>query len=119
MLQDGRLSAGHCRALLGLKEPSLIVPMADRIVAHSLSVRETETAVKAQNKKRKPTPEEESPVVRVNYVAELEHRVTSLTGRRCKILAKGNKKTLSIEYTDDADLENLLEKVCGRKVIED
>ena len=119
MLQDGRLSAGHCRALLGLKDKSLIVPMADRVVARSLSVRETEAAVNAQNKKRARAPEEEIPGVRVNYVAELEHRVTTLTGRRCKISARGNKKTLSIEYTDDADLEALLEKVCGKKVIED
>ena len=118
MLQDGRLTAGHCRALLGLKNKSLIVPMADRIVAGSLSVRDTEAAVKAQNKKREKEPKEE-PGVRVNYVAELEHRVTTLTGRRCRISAKGKKKTLSIEYTDDADLEALLEKVCGRKVIED
>lgn len=118
MLQDGRLTAGHCRALLGLRDKNGIEALAQRIVARNLSVRETEAAVKAQNKQR-PAPAPREPGVQVNYVAELEHKVTGLTGRWCRISTKGGRKTISIEFSDETDLETLLETVCGRKITEE
>lgn len=118
MLQDGRLTAGHCRALLGLRDKDGIEALAQRIVARNLSVRETEAAVKAQNKQR-PAPAPREPGVQVNYVAELEHKVTGLTGRWCRISTKGGRKTISIEFSDETDLETLLETVCGRKITEE
>ena len=118
MLQDGRLSAGHCRALLGLRDKDGIEALAQRIVARNLSVRETEAAVKAQNKQRyAPAPKE--PGVQVYYVAELEHKVTGLTGRWCRISTKGGRKTISIEFSDETDLATLLETVCGKKITEE
>lgn len=117
MLREGKLSAGHCRALLGLKDKTGIEALAQRIVARNLSVRETEAAVKAQNKRPAPIPKEEG--VQVNYVAELEHKVTEITGRWCRIAAKGARKTLSIEFSDENDLESLLETVCGKKITEE
>ncbi len=118
MLQDGRLTAGHCRALLGLRDKDGIEALAQRIVARNLSVRETEAAVKAQNKQR-PAPVPKEPGVQVNYVAELEHKVTGLTGRWCRISTKGGRKTISIEFSDETDLEALLETVCGKKITEE
>ena len=118
MLQDGRLTAGHCRALLGLRDKDGIEALAQRIVARNLSVRETEAAVKAQNKQR-PAPATKEPGVQVNYLAELEHKVTGLTGRWCRISTKGGRKTISIEFSDETDLETLLETVCGRKITEE
>lgn len=118
MLQDGRLTAGHCRALLGLRDKDGIEALAQRIVARNLSVWETEAAVKAQNKQR-PAPAPKEPGVQVNYVAELEHKVTGLTGRWCRISTKGGRKTISIEFSDETDLETLLETVCGKKITEE
>ena len=118
MLQDGRLTAGHCRALLGLRDKDGIEVLAQRIVARNLSVRETEAAVKAQNKQR-PAPAPKETGVQVDYVAELEHKVTGLTGRWCRISTKGGRKTLSIEFSDETDLETLLETVCGKKITEE
>lgn len=117
MLREGKLSAGHCRALLGLKDKAGIASLAQRIVARNLSVREAEAAVKAQNKRPAPAPKTEG--VHVDYTAELEHKVTALTGRWCRIAPKGGRKTLSIEYADERDLESLLETVCGRKITEE
>ncbi len=117
MLREGKLSAGHCRALLGLKDKTGIEALAQRTIARNLSVRETEAAVKAQNKRPAPIPKEEG--VQVNYVAELEHKVTEITGRWCRIAAKGARKTLSIEFSDENDLERLLETVCGKKITEE
>ena len=52
MLQDGKLTAGHARALLSLKDP---MPLAERIIAERLSVREVETLVKQELRSLNPS----------------------------------------------------------------
>lgn len=118
-LRDGTLSAGHCRALLGLKNKDAMLTLAQRVVARNLSVRETEAAVKAENKTPRQKPATDEDTVSVDYVAELEKRVTGLSGRYCKITAKGSRKTVTVEYSGEDDLEALLAAICGSKITED
>ncbi|MBR6676223.1 MAG: ParB/RepB/Spo0J family partition protein [Clostridia bacterium] len=118
-LRDGTLSQGHCRALLGLKDKDSIKALADDIIARDLSVRETEAAVKAYNKGPKKEKEEKADRVSVDYVAELEKKVTGLSGRYCKIKAKGARKTVTVEYSGEGDLEALLSLICGAKITEE
>lgn len=117
LLRDGSLSAGHCRALLGLRDKSNIGALAARVIARNLSVRETESAVKALNRKKPDTEHDDG--ISVNYVAELERRVTGLCGRYCKIAAKGARKTVTVEYSDEKDLEELLSTLCGRSIADE
>lgn len=116
-LREGVLSAGHCRALLGLKQRELISPLADRVVLKNLSVRETEKAVKDANKTKKETPV--LPDLTVNYVTELERKVTGMCGRYVKINTRGKRKTVTVEYEGDGDLETLLSAICGKDITED
>ena len=50
MLVDNKLSAGHCRALLGLEEKSAVETLAVLVYEKNLSVRDTEELVKKANK---------------------------------------------------------------------
>ena len=119
-LKDGTLSAGHCRALLGLKKKEGLLDLCERVISKGLSVRETEAAVKAQNKADNAKPKNEEPdTVSVNYVAELEKKVTGLSGRYCKISSKGARKTVTVEYSGEGDLEALLSAICGSKITEE
>jgi len=119
-LRDGTLSAGHCRALLGLKNREAIPALAQRVIARNLSVRETEAAVKAQNRADSREPKrEDTDTVSVDYVAELEKKVTGLCGRYCRISSKGSRKTVTIEYGGEGDLEALLSDICGAKTKEE
>ena len=119
LLRSKQLSAGHCRALLGLKDKEQMFALANRAVVRNLSVREVEAAVKTANRTRK---EENGPEVdggvRVDYLAELEKRATSLIGRRVAIQAGKRKKILTVEYQTNEDLEELLTKLCGNEIIE-
>lgn len=117
-LRDGILSAGHCRALLGLRNREMIGEIADRVVQKSLSVRETEKAVKDANKEKKET-KEPSDALTVNYVAELERKVTGSCGRYCRINSRGKRKTVTVEYAGDGDLEALLSAICGKDITEE
>ncbi|MBQ8163829.1 MAG: ParB/RepB/Spo0J family partition protein [Clostridia bacterium] len=121
MLKTGDISAGHARALLGLKNKDDIVDTAQKILIRSLSVRDTELLVKKLNKlfdKKDEVLEEESDFV-VDYIDDLERRATSLTGRRFKIKASGNTRIVQFEFFDNEDLEEVLVKLCGNKIREE
>ncbi|MBQ7670675.1 MAG: ParB/RepB/Spo0J family partition protein [Clostridia bacterium] len=121
MLVVGTLSAGHCRALLALKDKSDVVSLASKVSKRGMSVRETEAAVKKLNRDSERQYEDDPAEKRlvVNYRADLERRVTSLSGRRIKISDARGRRVVKVEYTDDEDLENLLSLICGKSVIEE
>jgi ParB family chromosome partitioning protein len=87
MLRDGKLSTGHARALLALKNKDDVISLANKVYLRGLSVRETESAVKRLNSEPKsveerPTKEKEQTEI---YFRELERKSMSLLGRRIKI----------------------------------
>ncbi len=114
LLQSDKLSAGHCKALLGLRDRSKLRALAEKIINNNMSVRDAEALVRQANKVKKEEPE--ITPLKVDYVAELEKKVTSITGRYCKIQTKGQRKTVSIEYGGDGDLEKLLSQLCGEDI---
>ena len=119
MLKTGDISAGHARALLGLKDRDAIVDTAQKILIRSLSVRDTEALVKKLNKLFDTADEsDEGEEYAVDYVKDLEDRARTISGRVVKIKSKGKSKHIQIEYSDNEDLEEILVKLCGKKIIE-
>lgn len=114
LLQGDKLSAGHCKALLGLRDRSKLRALAEKIINNNLSVREAEALVRKANRPEKD--ENEITPLKVDYVSELEKKVTGLTGRYCKIQTKGQRKVVSIEYGGEGDLEKLLSTLCGKDI---
>ena len=124
LLKAGDISAGHGRALLGLKDKEIIVDTAHKILIRSLSVRDTEALVKKLNKIYEASlkGEEENEVdddLIVDYIKDLERKAMSLTGKQIKIQNKGKCRLVQIEYVDNEDLEDILVKLCGRKITEE
>ena len=124
MLKTRDISAGHARALLGLKNKDIIVDTAQEIMIKSYSVREVESLVKKLNRlfERENAPKDEKPVTidsMVNYAKDLEERAMSILGRRVKILDADKTKFIQIEYADNEELEELLVKLCGDKIKND
>ena len=124
LLKAGDISAGHGRALLGLKDKEIIVDTAHKILIRSLSVRDTEALVKKLNKIYEASlkGEEENDIdddLIVDYIKDLERKAMSLTGKQIKIQNKGKCRLVQIEYVDNEDLEDILVKLCGRKITEE
>ena len=117
LVASGELSAGHARTLLGLKNREDMLPLAEKVIVNDLSVRQLEEEVKRANKPKKPEPEEE-PIPIVDYFREMEVRVQSHLGRKVKIEGKGRKKTLTLYYEDNEDLDELLTVLCGRDFLD-
>lgn len=121
MLRSEELSAGHARALLGLKNEEDIIPLAIKITNKDLSVRDTEAAVKKLN-----SPKEEEGYTELDsslgqiklYMKELENRSRSILGRGVRITHTAKKKTIEISYETNDDLESLLKTLCGDEIFD-
>ena len=106
LVESGKLSSGHGRALLGLSE-KLQESAAETILKNDLSVRQTELLVKKlqQEKKEKPA----QPAITVNYAEEAAKELTDSLGRPCKIVSGRKKGRIELEYYGVEDLNNLLD----------
>ncbi|MBE6642987.1 MAG: ParB/RepB/Spo0J family partition protein [Ruminococcaceae bacterium] len=118
LVKDRSISAGHAKALLKLNDPSLIRMVAAKTVAKKLSVRQVEALVDSLCKPKK-TKEDNPDKLEVNYIADLEKRVTNELGKLFKIHSNGKRKKIEIEYSDDRDLENIIKKLCGNTFFEE
>ncbi len=115
LVKDGALSAGHARALLGLKKQEQMLTLAQRVTEKDLSVRDVEKTVRLLNYEPKTEDDEDTreETQRKVYMKELEHRAVSVLGRKVRILKTAKKKVVELSYDDDADLEALLTSICG------
>ena len=95
----------------------MMVVLAERTTVMDLSVRQLEEEVKKANKPQKEEKEEE-PLPLVDYFREMELRVQSHLGRRVAINGKGKKKSITLFYEDNEDLDELLKSICGEDFLE-
>ena len=115
MVASKELSAGHARTLLGVKDTEDMILLAQFTLEQDLSVRQLEEQVKRINKKKKPSTEEEVEALPfVDYFREMELKIQRQLGRKVKIEDKGKKKTLTLYYEDNEDLDELLKTICGK-----
>ena len=119
LLRNGDLSAGHARALLGLKNEEQMVSLAQKTVEKDLSVRDVERTVRLLNYEPSEMTEEETELTqRKAYMRDLEHRAVTVLGRKVRILKTAKKKVVELAYSDDDDLEALLKTICGESIFD-
>lgn len=120
LLRNGSLTAGHARALLGLKNTDQMESLANKIVEKDLSVRDVERTIRLMNyaAEEKDDPDDES-LQRRSYMKDLEHRAVTILGRRVRIVKNAKKKVLELAYTDDDDLEALFKTICGENFFDE
>ena len=115
MVEEDELSTGHAKVLLGLNNQDRMEELANQIIIRDLSVRDTEKLVKMMNEPPKAEPE----VIRdVDHTRALEVLVQKTLGRTVKISEKGKTHSITIGYSDNEDLENLLKLLCGDKIFD-
>jgi ParB family chromosome partitioning protein len=103
MLDDGRLSAGHARALLMAENPIIL---AENIVTRGLNVRDTEKLIKMQLEPKKST-------LRVRLEKDADTKALEVTlrdrlGLGVLIKPKGKSGTLTISYGNLDQLDELI-----------
>ena len=115
LVKAGKLSSGHARALLGLKNPEQMVSLANKIVEKDLSVRDVEKTIRLFNyEPENAMPQSNEEIQKKSYIKDIERRALSAIGRKVKIVQSPKKKVLEVSYSDDEDLEDLLRTLCGK-----
>lgn len=116
-IADGKLSMGHGRALLGLKDKQKMSALLEKILKEKLSVRDVEALVQRMNenvsRETKRKPPLLSPFLKMKQ-KELEERLgTSVTIKRGK-----RKGKIEIEFFSEEDLERIIELIRAESVTE-
>ena len=106
MVREGKLSAGHGRAIVSLPTAKLQKEAAQKIAALGLSVRQAELL--CQNL-QKPAAPEKPVTLAVNYVAECEKKLSKHLGRGVKIVSGKKKGRFELEFYDQDDLQVLMD----------
>jgi len=109
LLEQDKLSFGHARALLSVQDPVNQRRLAQKIVKHNWSVRETERRVRHLSKETDQRPnkvvtERADPNIRA---AEVKLRRALSTQVRIHQTKKGAPGKLEIEFYDLADLDRI------------
>ncbi|MGE4275906.1 MAG: ParB/RepB/Spo0J family partition protein [Lawsonibacter sp.] len=112
LVEEGQLSAGHARAILGAPSAALQREAAKRVIAGQLSVRQTEALIKVLQKQKKDKPKPAGEDLSL-YLGELEKDLSGRLGRKVRIAHKGKKGRIELEYYDGQDLEGLLALLQG------
>ncbi len=113
-VESGDLSFGHARALLSLDTPDAMASAAQKVIALSLSVRQTETYVQglinpeAKQKKADKAKPEVDPNVR-----EAEDKLRRTLGLKVQIEDKKGKGKVIIEYSGLEDFDAILTALGG------
>lgn len=114
MVADGRLSAGHARALVPLDNPQIL---ADRIVREGLSVRQVESLVAQPAPAPAPnTTSREAPSqANIADAQSLANRLSDLLGMKVDIKHRSNDNgTLTIRYKGLDQLDELEERLSNK-----
>ena len=114
LVDDGRLSMGHARALLSADDP---VTLAGKVIAEGMSVRQTEAATKSGPTKRR----EPQPGGRIKKSSKdadtiaLEKDLTAAISMKVSIDHQGEGGTVTVSYKTLEELDELCSKmgVCG------
>ena len=112
LVRQGKLSAGHARAVAALKTEKQQKEAAQKIVALGLSVRQAELLCGNMQK----APAAPKPVtLEVDYVAECEKKLSKVLGRGVKIVYGKRKGRFELDFYDQDDLQVLIDTLMNIK----
>jgi len=105
-LIEGKITAGHARALLSSTDPDMVV---DKVITMGLSVRETEilvagTGVKGRRRKTQPAAPDAD-------IRDLEKRLGERTGLRITVRQKGEGGELVLAYRNLEQLDDVIARL--------
>jgi len=110
---SGRLSMGHARALLSLTDEADQRRIARDVLARGLSVRETESVVRKIVEGNTPVPATPAKPVDVHTRAA-EDRLKLLLGTRVRIVRRGTRGRIEIEFASEDELIRIYEQITER-----
>ena len=110
-LRNGKLQAGHARALAGLQDPEAQAVLADKIVGEGLSVRAAESLAREQGQKP-PRQKKEHPAADPDLAAA-EASLREWLGTKVSIQGNSQRGRIVIEYYNAELLQGIYDLLRG------
>ena len=109
-IRNGRLSAGHGRAILMMKTHNSMIGLWKKIIKVKMSVRAAEDWAKEKNSKKL---ELKKKIIRKvsPQIKRLEDELISILGTKVRIIYKKGNGSIEISYFSDDDLERITEMI--------
>jgi ParB family chromosome partitioning protein len=107
LIYNGSLSTGHAKAILTIDGKANQIEAARKIIRKGLSVREAEALVKRVSRPPKAKFKKDP------QISSLEEKLIKSLGTKVRILNKGKKGKIEIEYYSLDELDRLLEILLG------
>ncbi len=107
LVEKGRLSAGHARALVPILDEKLQIAAANEVAEKGLSVRQTEQLAARLLKEPKPEKPDDGEI-RVDYAAEVANRLSQSLGRKVKLVDGKKIGRIELEFYGADDREALI-----------
>ncbi|HEY1964304.1 MAG TPA: ParB/RepB/Spo0J family partition protein [Acidobacteriaceae bacterium] len=117
-VEAGELSFGHARTLLALESPDSILKAAQKVLALSMSVRQTESFVQNMLNPEKAQKKEKSKEPLDPNVREARDQMQRALGLKVAIEDKGGKGKVIIEYTNLEAFDSLMERITSTRMSE-
>lgn len=112
MLENGDISAGHARALLGFDNEEILIATAIKASDGGLTVRQVEKAAQKSLETEDEANSEKASDSRIDsYFVEVELSLKEKLGRKVKVDYGKNKGALILEFYDKDDLTELANKL--------
>jgi ParB family chromosome partitioning protein len=108
LISTGKISMGHGRALLGLREKAKVPVLVEKVINEALNVRQLEKLIQQLNEdvsRETKKPEKKKDV----FIQEREHTLRERFGTTVNIKQNKNKGKIEIEFFSKDDLERILE----------
>ena len=106
LVQHGHISKGHCKAIMSAGNAAEMIRLAKMAADGEISVRECEKLAKQS---REPAADKRKAVTFANpFFRESALALGSYLNTKVKIVEKGEKKTLCIDFADEEDLKIIL-----------
>ena len=115
LLADGRLSAGHAKAILGTPDRAFQEQLARRAVDEGWSVRAVEEAVR-DRQGGKPRPDDKAkpnPKLPPPGLLELENLLAEFLATKVNVSMNGKRGRIGVEFADLEDLERIYRRMTG------
>ncbi len=118
MIREGKLSMGHAKAVLSVKEPSAQISLAKKVLSEDLSVRALEGIVSrvvvldTGKKSITSLPAAQSTELEPRYSELLERLRRELGTKVALRQQKSGKGKIEIDYFSDQELERLVDHLC-------
>ena len=109
-LKSGDISAGHARAILGVRKSLQMMTLYQKVMRSGLNVRQTEELVKNIAESSKELQKIQKSAPRNSEIIQIENNLISKFGTKVVIQKKrGGKGKIQIEFYSENDLQRILD----------